>query len=213
MGAVSTGARACIVVLTGIAVAAVLAIASGASAADTAIVLMLAAAGSLAAAAAGAVLLRTLRGRSLRTQVLAVAIATTVTMVVGVLVAAAFMLVSNHDVAVLAVVLVVAGSVAAGAALYLGDTYERDTRGIAEIAERLGDERGFREDSAPIVTGDLQRLAEQLAEVSARLDASRARERALDASRPGSSSLGSPMTCAHRSQRSGLLPRRSRTKS
>ena len=108
----STRARAAIVVLAGIAVAAVLAIASGASAGDTAVVLMLAAAGSLAAAAAGAVLLRTLRGRSLRTQVLAVAIATTVTMVVGVLVAAAFMLVSNHDVAVLAVVLVVAGSVA-----------------------------------------------------------------------------------------------------
>ncbi len=180
----STRARAAIVVLAGIAVAAVLAIASGASAGDTAVVLMLAAAGSLAAAAAGAVLLRTLRGRSLRTQVLAVAIATTVTMVVGVLVAAAFMLVSNHDVAVLAVVLVVAGSVAGGAALYLGDTYERDTRGIAEIAGRLGDERGPREDPpAPIMTGDLQRLAEQLAEVSARLDASRARERALDASR------------------------------
>ena len=111
---------------------------------------MLAAAGSLAAAAAGAVLLRTLRGRSLRTQVLAVAIATTVTMVVGVLVAAAFMLVSNHDVAVLAVVLVVAGSVAAGAALYLGDTYRarhpRNRRNRRTAGGRAWIPRGLRAD-------------------------------------------------------------------
>ncbi len=123
----------------GAVVAGLLALASGTSVGDAAVVVALAAGGALAAAVAGAALLRTLRTRSLRVQVLAVAVATMVTMVAGVLLAAEFMLVSDHDLAVLAVVLVVAGSVAGGAALYLGDMYERDTREVGDLAERLVD--------------------------------------------------------------------------
>ena len=109
---------------------------------DAAIVVALVAGGALAAAVAGAALLRTLRTRSLRVQVLAVALATMVTMVAGVLPAAEFMLVPYpDDLAVLAVVLVVAGSVAGGVVLYLGDMYERDTREVSDLAERLVDPR------------------------------------------------------------------------
>ena len=127
MGSVTTFVRAAVLIGCGAVVVGLLALASGTSVADAAVVVALAAGGALAAAVAGAVLLRTLRTRSLRVQVLAVALATTVTMVAGVLLASEFMLVSDHDLAVLAVVLVVAGSVAGGAALYLGDMYERDT--------------------------------------------------------------------------------------
>jgi signal transduction histidine kinase len=181
----STRARAATLIVCGAVVAAALALASGASARDAVGVVALAAGGSLAAAIAGAALLRTLRRRSLRVQVLAVALATTLTMVVGVLLAAEFMLVSSHDLTVLAVVLVVAGSVAGGAALYLGDMYERDTRDVEVLAARLA-EPGAAGDGAPsshFATRDIQRLADQLAEVSATLEASRRRERAIDASR------------------------------
>ena len=185
MGPVKTFARAGILIAGGALVAGLLALASGTSVEDAAVVVALAAAGALAAAVAGAALLRTLRTRSLRVQVLAVAVATMVTMVAGVLLAAEFMLVSDHDLAVLAVVLVVAGSVAGGAALYLGDMYERDTREVGDLAERLVDPNAGAHDVGrePILTGDLQRLADQLSDVSARLEASRQRERALDTSR------------------------------
>ncbi len=180
----NTFTRAAVLIACGALVAGLLALASGTGLADAAILVALAAGGAIAAAAAGAALLRTLRGRSLRIQVLAVACATTLTMVAGVLLAAEFMLVSDHDLAVLAVVLVVAGSVAGGAALYLGDMYERETREVGDLAERLidptGSSAGARE---PILTADLQRLASQLSDVSSRLEASRQRERALDASR------------------------------
>ena len=139
VGAMKTFVRAAVLIVGGALVAGLLALASGTSVGDAAVVVALAAGGALAAAVAGAALLRTLRTRSLRVQVLAVAVATMVTMVAGVLLAAEFMLVSDHDLAVLAVVLVVAGSVAGGAALYLGDMYERDTREVGDLAERLVD--------------------------------------------------------------------------
>ncbi|HTN80219.1 MAG TPA: HAMP domain-containing sensor histidine kinase [Acidimicrobiales bacterium] len=180
----STRVGAAVLILCGAFVAALLAVSSGTSASDAFVVVALAAGGSLAAAAAGAALLRTLRRRSLRVQVLAVALATTLTMTVGVLLAAEFMLVSSHDLTVLAVVLVAAGSVAGGAALYLGDMYERDARDVAALAARLAEPDAADSGApGPFATRDLQRLADQLADVSSRLEASRQRERAIDASR------------------------------
>ena len=144
-------------------------------------------------------------------QVLAVALATTVTMVAGVLLASEFMLVSDHDLAVLAVVLVVAGSVAGGAALYLGDMYERDTREVADLAERLVDPSATADDSGkePILSGDLQRLADQLSDVFARLEV-RDDESGHSMRRAVSSSRGSPTICDRRSRRSVRSRKRSR---
>ena len=152
---VNTFTRAAILIACGAVVAGLLALASGTSVSDAAILVALAAGGG----ARG-------RGRPVRrccgrcgrarcgSRCWRSPVATTLTMVAGVLLAAEFMLVSDHDLAVLAVVLVVAGSVAGGAALYLGDMYERDTREVGDLAERLidpyGSERvGARSRSSP----------------------------------------------------------------
>jgi signal transduction histidine kinase len=78
---------------------------------------------------------------------------------------------------------VAAGSVAGGAALYLADMYERDTRDVGVLAARIAEPSTSAAPPGPLASRDLQRLADQLADVSARLDASRQRERAIDASR------------------------------
>jgi len=176
--------RALVIVATGIAIAGAIAAATGATAHDAVVVIVLAAAGSVGAAAVGALLVRRSRGRRLRTQVLLVALAATVTTAAGVVVAAVAMFISGHDLGVLAVVVVTSGAVSVGAALALGSSYERSAERVGGLARDLTHDGGARSGPVgPLATGELEDLAAQLTEVSRQLEASRRRERALDASR------------------------------
>ena len=177
-------ARALIVARVGVVVAAIIAAASGASAHDGAVVIGLAAGGSAVVAVAGSLLAHRLRSRSLRTQVLVIVLASVVAIVAGVLVAAKAMFISGHDVGVLAVVLTVSAAISVAAAVRLGSAFERSTEHVGELARHLTASSGAPAPwSAPVVTGELQRLAGQLTAVSAELEASRRRTVALDGSR------------------------------
>ena len=184
----SSTRRAVAVVAVGFVAAAVIAVATGASPSDTTRLIAFAAVGSGVAAAIGALLVRRLRRFRMRTQVLVIALAATVTTAAGIVFAAAEMFISDHDVAVLAVVVVTSAAVSVGAALALGSAFERSIEQVGILARDLspGDGIGSPVASRPVgelVTGELGNLAVQLSEVSRQLDASRTRERALDASR------------------------------
>jgi signal transduction histidine kinase len=172
-----------LVVAAGMLAAASLALASGAGTHDTAVVIGLAALGSVVAAALGALLMRLLRGRSLRVQLLAVGLAVTLTTAAGVLMAAQAMFIRSHDVVVLGVVLLVSGAIAIGASLWLGGSFERSVGQVGGMARQLATGGRVSVAGPPMVTGELQRLSEELTEASAALDASRQRAQALDASR------------------------------
>jgi signal transduction histidine kinase len=179
------------VLTVGVVLAALLAAAAGASVHDGVQVIGLAAAGSVVTAVAGSMVVHRLRARSLRAQVVVIALASTVAVVAGALIAAQAMFISDHDLSVLGVVLAVAGAVSVAAALRLGSAFERSTEHVAALARQLagGGATGTGAPAAaiaapaPVVTGELQRLAAQLAEVSSDLDASRRQAAALDASR------------------------------
>jgi signal transduction histidine kinase len=180
--------RALAVVAFGFLAAAVIAVATGASAGDAARVIAFAAVGSGVAAAMGTLLVRRLRRFRMRAQVLFIALAATVTTVAGIVLAAAEMFISDHDVAVLAVVVVTSAAVSVGAALALGASFERSIEQVGLLARDLAPVDGVSSpvastDVGELVTGELGELAAQLSEVSRQLDESRTRERALDASR------------------------------
>jgi len=181
--------RAALVVAAGFAVGAVIAAAIGASAHDGAVVILLAAGGSAGVAIVGSLLVHRLHSRSLRVQVLIIVLASIVAIVAGVLVAAQAMFISGHDVGVLAVILSVSAAVSVAAAVQLGTAFERSTVHVGEMARQLVAPAGVAPLAAttslppPVVTGELQRLAAQLAAARADLDAARARAEALDASR------------------------------
>ena len=94
-----------------------------------------AAVGSGVAAALGAVLIRRLRRFRMRTQVLVIALASTITTAAGIVPAAAEMFISDHDLAVLAVVVVTSGPVSVGVALGLGSEYERSVQRVGSWRE------------------------------------------------------------------------------
>jgi signal transduction histidine kinase len=171
------------VVVAGIALAALIAAASGAPMQDGAEVIALAAAGSVVTALAGSVVAHRLRGRSLRMQVVFIALVTSVAVVAGTLVAARAMFISGHDLSVLGVVLAVSGAVSVATALGLGWAFERSTEHVAALARQLAGGASVPAAPIPVVTGELQRLATQLADASAQLDASRRQAAALEASR------------------------------
>lgn len=184
----SSTRRALAVVVLGFLAAAVIAVATGASASDTTRLIAFAAVGSGVAAAMGALLVRRLRRFRMRTQVLVIALAATVTTAAGIVFAAAEMFISDHDVAVLAVVVVTSAAVSVGAALGLSSAFERSVEQVGVLARDLAPADGIGSPVASrpvgeLVTGELGNLALQLAKVSRQLDASRTRERALDASR------------------------------
>ena len=162
-----------------------LAVGLGATIHDAALVVGLAALGSMVAAIAGAFGVRRLRRWPLRIQVLAIALAASLTTVGGVLVAAAAMFISNHDVGVLVVVVMASTAVSAGAATALGSSFERSAGHLGALAQELatGPLHDAREASGELVTGELHGLAGQLRDLALQLEQSRERERALDASR------------------------------
>jgi signal transduction histidine kinase len=170
---------ALIAVLVGFVMAAVIASATGATAFDALRLIAFAALGSGAAVIVFTVLLRRFRGRRMRTQILFVALAATVITTAGVVLAASQMFISDHDLSVLAVVVVTSAAVSVGAALAVGAEYERSVEQVGRIANQLAP---VGDDAAP-APSELDALAARLSEVSELLDASRARELALEESR------------------------------
>ncbi|TDD69865.1 two-component sensor histidine kinase [Jiangella aurantiaca] len=169
------------VLATGLVVAGVIAASAGIPTRDTVILVAVTALAAGAAFLAGATVLRRFRGRPVRTQVLVVAVSSLLMTVAGVVAAALAMFISTHDLMALFVVVAVATAMAVGAALQLGDDIGTGTRQVGHLARTMVD--GGDGPAAVTGPGELATLAAELADVSARLDESRRRERALEASR------------------------------
>jgi signal transduction histidine kinase len=87
---------------------------------------------------AGALLLWTLRNRTIQTQAVAVALVAVLGIAAGVLVASSSMFLSTHDLHVLVVVLIAASTVGVLAALVLGGRVGRATQHLTEFTRRIG---------------------------------------------------------------------------
>jgi signal transduction histidine kinase len=154
----------------------------------------------------GLVLLRALRGRSMRLKLFAVATFTVLAMVAGVLAAAQAMFLSNHDFGVTLIVCIATGLVAMAMAVPLARGVTADSRALRDALRALGDtelehEHGDRGESgvrgegrvregngrgdraSALVTAELDDLRRELSTAATRLAESRERERALEQSR------------------------------
>jgi signal transduction histidine kinase len=149
---------------------------------DTVELTLLAAGTAAIAAAIGALVLRTLRRRSLGAQAAAVAVVAVVGVGVGAWVGARAMFLSEHDLWALGVILIAAGAVAVVSALVLGRRAGAASEALVGVARRLGD------GDPPVGPGpaapqELARLHRELELTSHRLEQARTREHALDSSR------------------------------
>jgi signal transduction histidine kinase len=170
------------VAAVGAIAAAVFAAASGWSARDTLITVAIAGGSALLASVGGAFVLRRFSGRSTRAQALVIALSSVIVLVAGIVAAAAAMFISGHDLSALIVVIAVSTAIAVGAAVQMGEEMGRGRRGVGDLAELLA--AGGTLDSVRVEGPDeMRQLAEQLADVSHRLEESRRRERALETSR------------------------------
>jgi signal transduction histidine kinase len=144
--------------------------------------LALLAAGTAAAAAiAGALVLRTLRRRSLGTQAAAVAVGAVLGVGVGAWAGARAMFLSEHDLWALGVILIAAGAVGVVSALILGRRVGVASEALVSVARRLGDGDSPPDGPGPAAPQELARLHREL--TSRRLEQARTREQALDSSR------------------------------
>jgi signal transduction histidine kinase len=149
---------------------------------DTAVLIAVSAVGAAVASALGWLALRVVRNRSLATQVVLIAVSSTIATIVGVVAAAQAMFISAHDVHVLLVVAMISGAVAVGAALQFSRSVAVGTRQVGDLVRRVGDGEAVGSDLPP-VPREMAALADRLAEVSERLAASRRHELALERSR------------------------------
>lgn len=178
-----------ITVVCGLFLAIVVAVAVGAPASDAIQLMGYAGGGALAAGAAGTAMLSSLRHRSVRAQAVVVALTSVVAVGLGATAAANAMFLSTHDYGALLVILVTAGTVGLVTALVLGDRLLAGSRSLGEIVRQIGDAGHVSASDDPSVPApvpaseELAGLAQQLAEMSTRLERARARERSLDASR------------------------------
>jgi signal transduction histidine kinase len=124
-----------------------------------------------------------MRRRRLLSQLLAISTVTVVSAVAGIALAAQQMFLSSHDLSVLTVVLVVSSAVSVVAAIVLGRAFEKSVAEVTGLASNLIDGSPSARSSGRFVTGELQSLATELSSVSAQLDASRRREKALESAR------------------------------
>lgn len=138
--------------------------------------------GAAAAGLVGAVVLRLLRHRSVLVSLTVVAAVTVVAMLAGTLAVAWAMFLSAHDLTVVTTVVAMTAVVSLATALLLGRWVVARSHDLARAARSFGDGGSF---AAPDgdSTAELSELARELAATSARLAASRERERALETSR------------------------------
>jgi signal transduction histidine kinase len=130
----------------------------------------------------GAGILWTLRHHSIVVQIAAVALTSIVAVAAGAWISANEMFFSLHDLRSLLVVLVAGCTVGLIIAVVLGERVARGSRGLGEAALRIGRGEIYRRLDRPS-TSELEALGTRLEEMSAKLDESRQRERALDISR------------------------------
>jgi signal transduction histidine kinase len=139
--------------------------------------------GSASAAAVGWAVVRATRKKSLRMQLVVIGLSTVLTSCVGISLAANQMFVSSHDSQVLGVVLLVASVAAILASWFLGRAFSRSVEAVGRLAVGLLKPDVSKEVPKHLVTKELRSLAGDLQNVAGELDASRQRERSLDAAR------------------------------
>ena len=148
---------------------------------ETVLVVLIAAGPALAVAVLGALLLRSLSTRSLRSSIVAVAAASVLAVLAGALATARAMFLSSHDLEVLRIVVAVAGTVGLGCAVLLGRSVMVGTTALGAAAQSLGD--GPYAGAGRALPAELAALDRALASTSRRLTDSREREQVLERSR------------------------------
>ncbi|WP_308013899.1 HAMP domain-containing sensor histidine kinase [Streptantibioticus parmotrematis] len=152
---------------------------------DLAQIALYAAAGAAAAGLLGAMALRLLRHRSVALSLVVVAAVTVAAFLAGTLSVAWAMFLSSHDLRVVVLVCVMAGIVSFAVTLVLGRQVVAGSKALTAATRALGDGEGSTPFAPPEAapTAELAELGRELAATSAKLAASRDRERALEASR------------------------------
>lgn len=137
---------------------------------------------ALVTGTAGGLILWVLKRTSVATQITVASLTGLVAVGAGAGVAASEMFISSHDLKALVVILVAAGAVSVAIALVLGRTVTRDAK-LLELIASSDESLGPDPSPAEPTTRELAAAARELHERLRRLQASAARERALDASR------------------------------
>ncbi|MGH9280986.1 MAG: sensor histidine kinase [Acidimicrobiales bacterium] len=174
--------KALAVAVAGTLVTTVVSIAVGMSAGDSLMLAAWAVAAAGAAGLLGAAVLAATRTRTIATQVVVVAVTAVAAVGAATLVAAAGMYVSDHDLHVLAVVLLAGGTAGVVVALVLGERVAASSRSLRLAVQ------GIAAQAPPGAPGEtaaeeLAALARELDVMSARLEEARASEQALEESR------------------------------
>ena len=132
---------------------------------------------------AGMGLIRLLRRASLRLSIQASSIVPVLVIAAGTLGTAKAMFLSQHDLGVVVMVCIIAGIVACAFSWLLGRQVASGSAALRQAARSLGDEADqFRPPGLPLAA-EFAALSRELADTSAKLAMSRARERALEQSR------------------------------
>jgi len=132
---------------------------------------------------AGMGVINLLRKASLRLSIQASGAVPVLAIVAGTLGTAQAMFLSKHDLGVVVMVCIIAGIVASAFSWLLGRQVESGSAALRQAARSLGDEAGrFRPPARPMAA-EFAALSRELADTSAKLSQSRARERALEQSR------------------------------
>ncbi len=144
-------------------------------------VILIAAALAGAVGVAGLALAQVTRTSSLRWSFAIVAMIGVLGLVAGIVGTARAMFLSAHDFQVVLWVAAVAGVVSLAFSLLVAGMTVRGSRAVQEATRALGEHGSFV--APPGTSAELSAVSTQLAETSARLEASRERERSLEASR------------------------------
>jgi hypothetical protein len=154
---------------------------------DLAVIIGISGGTSLVVAVVGLWLLKVVRHRSVQVSAVLIALVPVAAVLVGALTSGAAMFFSGHDLRVLLVVAMTAGSVAVLTALVLGRRVAAGSRSLGSATAGLSD--GTYRSPGIALPAELAALDRQLADMSIRLEGSRQRERTWR-SAAGSSSPG-----------------------
>ena len=178
------------VFVIGVVAAAGVAEAVGVPAKDTATVLFESLAGAAAASAVAVVILVLIPRSNVSVQATVAALAPVAAVAIGVSWAASQMFITEHDLGILWVVLVAAGTTAVAGALILGHRVAQASKSVGEMARRLGEagplsltEAGTDDSEAAAGPGELAALADQLRDTSKLLAQAQLRAEATERSR------------------------------